>query len=47
MTEGNPEKPKNPINQLNDSDTSDKKPINPILKTSVEEDIMLQYQAQC
>ena len=36
MTEGNPEKPKNPSNQLSDSDTSDEKPINPILKTSVE-----------
>ena len=37
MAEGNPEKPKNPNNQLSDSDTSDEEPINPILKTSVEE----------
>ena len=37
MPEGNPEKPKNPNNQWSDSDTSDKEPINPILKTSVEE----------
>ena len=37
MTEGNPEKPKNPKRQLSDSDTLDEEPINPILKTSVEE----------
>ena len=37
MAEGNPEKPKNPNNHLSDSDTSDEEPINPILKTSVEE----------
>ena len=37
MAEGNPEKPTNPNNQLSDSDTSDEEPINPILKTSVEE----------
>ena len=30
-------KPKNPNNQLSDSDTSDDEPINPKLKTSVEE----------
>ena len=37
MAEGNSEKPKNPNKQLSDSDTSDEEPINPILKTSVEE----------
>ena len=37
MAEGNLEKPKNPNRQFIDSDTSDKEPINPILKTSVEE----------
>ena len=37
MAEGNPEKPKSPNNQLSDSDTLDEEPINPILKTSVEE----------
>ena len=37
MAEGNPKKPTNPNNQLNDTDTSDEEPINPILKTSVEE----------
>ena len=37
MAEGNPEKPKNSNKQLSDSDTSDEEPINPILKTSVEE----------
>ena len=37
MAEGNPEKPTNPNRQLSDSDTSDEEPINPILKTSVEE----------
>ena len=37
MAEGNPKKPKNPNNQLSDSDNSDEEPINPILKTSVEE----------
>ena len=37
MAEGNPEKPKNPNNQLSDSDTSDEQPINPILKSSVDE----------
>ena len=37
MAEGNLEKPKNPNKQLSDSDTSDEVPINPILKTSVEE----------
>ena len=37
MAEGNPEKPKSPNKQLSDSDTLDEEPINPILKTSVEE----------
>ena len=37
MAEGNPKKPKRPNKQLGDSDISDEKPINPILKTSVEE----------
>ena len=37
MAEGKNEKPMNPNNQLSDSDTSDDKPINSILKTSVEE----------
>ena len=37
MAEGNPEKSKSPNKQLSDSDTSDEEPINPILKTSVEE----------
>ena len=37
MAEGKDEKPTNPNNQLSDSDTSDEEPINPILKTSVEE----------
>ena len=37
MAEGNPEKPKSPNNQLSDSDTLDEEPINPILKTSLEE----------
>ena len=37
MAEGNPKKPKNANKQLSDSDTSDEEPINPILKTSVEE----------
>ena len=37
MAEGNPEKPKSPNKQLSDSDTSEEEPINPILKTSVEE----------
>ena len=37
MAEGNPKKPKSPNKQLSDSDTSDEEPINPILKTSVEE----------
>ena len=37
MTEGNPKKPKNPNKQLSDSDTSNEEPINPILKTSIEE----------
>ena len=37
MAEGNPEKPKTPNKKLSDSDTSDEEPINPILKTSVEE----------
>ena len=37
MAEGNPEKSRNPNKQLSDSDTSDEEPINPILKTSVEE----------
>ena len=37
MAEGNPEKPKSPNNHLSDSDTLDEEPINPILKTSVEE----------
>ena len=37
MAEGKDEKPTNPNNQLSDSDTLDEEPINPILKTSVEE----------
>ena len=37
MATGNPKKPKNPNNQLSDSDISDEEPINPVLKTSVEE----------
>ena len=37
MAEGNPKKPKSPNKQLSDSDTLDEEPINPILKTSVEE----------
>ena len=37
MAEGNPKKPKSPNKQLSDNDTSDEEPINPILKTSVEE----------
>ena len=37
MAEGNPKKPKSQNKQLSDSDTSDDKPINPILKTTVEE----------
>ena len=37
MAEGKDEKPTNPNSQLSDSDTSDDGPINPKLKTSVEE----------
>ena len=37
MAKGNPEKPKSPNKQLSDSDTLDEEPINPILKTSLEE----------
>ena len=37
MAEGKDKKPINPNNQLSDIDTSVDKPINPILKTSVEE----------
>ena len=37
MAEGKDEKPTNLNKQLSDSDTSDDKPINPKLKTSVEE----------
>ena len=37
MAEGNPENPKSTNKQLSDSDTSDEEPINPVLKTSVEE----------
>ena len=37
MAEGRDEKPINPNNQLSDSDTLDDEPINPELKTSVEE----------
>ena len=37
MAEGKDEKPTNPNKQLSDSDTSDEEPINPKLKTSVEE----------
>ena len=37
MAEGKDVKPINPNNQLSDSDTSDNEPINPKLKTSVEE----------
>ena len=37
MAEGDPKKPNSPNKQLSDSDTSDEEPINPILKTSVEE----------
>ena len=45
MAEVKDKKLTNPNNQLSDSDTSDDEPINPKLKTSVEEDIMVQYQA--
>ena len=37
MAEGSPNKPKSPNKQLSDSDTSDEEPINPILKTLLEE----------
>ena len=37
MAEGKDKKPTNPNKQLSDSDTSDDEPINPKLKTSVEE----------
>ena len=37
MTEGKDEKPTNLNKHLSDSDTSDDEPINPKLKTSVEE----------
>ena len=37
MAEGKDVKPTNPNNQLSDSDTLDDEPINPKLKTSVEE----------
>ena len=37
MAEVKDEKPTNPNKQLSDSDTLDDKPINPKLKTSVEE----------
>ena len=37
MAEGNPKKQKSPNKQISDCDTSDEEPINPILKTSVEE----------
>ena len=37
MVEGKDEKLTNPNNLLSDSDTSDDEPINPKLKTSVEE----------
>ena len=37
MAEEKDKKPMNPNKQLSDSDTSDDKPINPKLKTSVEE----------
>ena len=37
MAEGKDEKPTNPNKQLSDSDISDDEPINPKLKTSVEE----------
>ena len=37
VAEENPEKPKSPNKQLSDSNTSNEEPINPILKTSVEE----------
>ena len=37
MAEAKDEKPTNPNNQLSDSDTLDDEPINPKLKTSVEE----------
>ena len=37
MTKWQKEIPRNPNKQLSDSDTSDEEPINPILKTSVEE----------
>ena len=37
MAERNPKKLKNSNKQLSYSDTSDEEPINPILKTSVEE----------
>ena len=37
MAEGKDKKPTNPNKQLSDTETSDEEPINPILKTSVEE----------
>ena len=37
MAEGKDKKPTNPNKQLSDSDTLDDEPINPKLKTSVEE----------
>ena len=37
MAEGKDKNLTNPNNQLSDSDTLDEEPINPILKTSVEE----------
>ena len=37
MAEGNPENAQNPNRQLSDSDASDEEPINPILKTSIDE----------
>ena len=37
MADGKDKKPTNPNKQLSESDTSDDEPINPKLKTSVEE----------
>ena len=48
MAEGKDEKSTNPNKQLSDSDTSDDEPINPKLKTSVDErhyDTILATQA--
>ena len=46
MAEENPEKPESPKKQFSDSNTSDQEPINPMLKTSVEERHHGQYLDQ-